>query len=255
MADFNVPNEFVPQSGQTISSSQMDQNFDAVELEIDRINDTLGTSSGTFTDNRKVLFSQRPAYTGAAAPAANEFIDRKYLEATRGCRVGDEILSINPNALPNDYGVVWARMEGQQLAIATYPEFYAVCQSIGGTDTGRYDPANGATAGNFVAPDWRGRSPISILAGGNALTSVVPNFAAANWLGSLIGEGAHTMTVPELVSHTHIQYTGSGAAIAYANGGGSTPIDSGGITGATGGGQPFNVTGAGFMSHIWVRIK
>lgn len=256
MADFNVPNEFVPQSGQTISSQQMDENFDAVELEIDRLNDALGTGSGTVTDNRKVLYSQRPAYTGSQPPASNEFVDRKWLEATRGCRVGDYMLSINPNALPNDYGVVWAKMEGQQLSLTTYPEFYEICSAIGGTETGRYNPATGATAGNFVAPDWRGCGPLQLLAGSANLTSKVPNFVAANWLGSLIGESAHKQATNEVGSHIHTMnfLAGTEPGNNRAVAGGSILINTN-PNQADSAVQAMNIVQLGFMSLFWVRIK
>lgn len=256
MADFNVPNEFVPQSGQSISSQQMDQNFDAVELEIDRINDALGTGSGTVTDVRKVLYPQRPSYTGSQTPASSEFVDRKYLDATRGCRVGDAILSFNPNALPNDYGVVWAKMEGQQLAIATYPDFNTICQANGGVDPGRYDPNAGASIGNFVAPDWRGLPPYQLLGAGSALTAKVPNFVAANWLGSVIGESAHKQLNNEVGSHLHAH----GFSTSAAPGSGRAAVsEATNINTALN--QPdasveaMNIVQKGFMTLVWVRIK
>lgn len=257
---FNVPNDFVPQSGQAISSQQMDENFDAVEAQIDSLTTLVGGGSGTVTEARKILYSLRPAYTGVAAPASNELIDRKYLEATRGCAIGDIILSINPATLSTNYGVVWAKMEGQQLSQATYPEFYAICQSIGGADTGRYNPAAGATSGNFVAPDWRGRGPVQLLSSGSALGAQVPNVVAANWLGSLIGESAHTQTIAEMPAHTHgpkspathIPMSGGGGSGAFTGG---SSYGSYTETGSAGSGNPFNVTDAGFMALLWVRIK
>lgn len=253
---FNVPNEFVPQTGQNISSSQMDQNFDSVEDAINALQTAIGGGSGTYTEARKVLFTQRPSYVGSAAPASNEFVDLKYLEATRGCRVGDIILSINPNNLPTDYGVVWAKMEGQQLSQTTYADFYTIVQSIGGTDTGRYNPAAGATAGNFVAPDWRGGVPIQILAGSSALTNKVPNFAAANWLGSMMGESAHKQATNEVGSHTHTLDFAAGTEP-----GNNRRTQGGGIIATTTANQAdadvvaMNIVQRCFVSLIWVRIK
>lgn len=251
---FQPPNEFVPQTGQAISSSQMDENFDAVAGAISTLQDAAGAGTGTFTEARKILYTQRPAYVGSGSPAANEFIDRKYLEATRGCRIGDIIFSINPNATPTDYGVVWAKMEGQQLSTTTYADFYTICNTIGGTDTGRYNPATGATAGNFVAPDWRGGVPVQILAGSTSLTDKVPNFVAANWLGSILGESSHIQTIPELVSHKHDQQVPSsdGGGQNY-NGTGDGPVTT--DTGLTGGGEAFNIVQRCFVSLLWVRIK
>jgi len=256
MSTFNVPNEFVPQTAQPISSAQVDENFDALETQINNINSALGASTGTVTEVRKIVYTQRPAYSGTAAPAANELIEKRWIEATRGCRVGDIILSINPAVLPTDYNVVWAKMEGQQLAQATYPDFYAICQSIGGAEAGRYNPATGATAGNFVAPDWRGGVPVQILAGGTGLISSVPNFAAANWLGSMLGEAAHKQTTAEVGSHTH--------GVSYFNGtetgndqrvlnGGSTQQTA--VNQADAAVQAMNIVQRCFVSLVWVRIR
>lgn len=256
MSSFNVPNEFVPQSGQTISSAQVDQNFDAIEDAINALQAGAGGGSGNFTEVRKILFTQRPAYTGSAAPAVNELIDRKYLDATRGCRIGDIIFSINPNAMPTDYGVVWAKMEGQQLSLSTYADFYTICQTIGGSDSGRYNPSAGATAGNFVAPDWRGGVPIQILAGSTTLTNKVPNFAAANWLGSIIGESAHKQANNEVGSHTHT--LGFNAGTEPGNNrlvaGGST-LQTTSFNQADANVQAMNIVQRCFVSLLWVRIK
>lgn len=256
MSVFNVPNEFVPQSGQSISSQQMDENFDAIEDAIQALQAGSGGGSGTFTDVRKILYTQRPAYTGSAAPASNEFVDRKYLEATRGCRIGDWVFSINPNAPANDYGVVWAKMEGQQLSLTTYADFYTLCQSIGGSATGQYNPSLNATAGNFVAPDWRGGVPIQILAGSTALTVKVPNFVAANWLGSVMGESAHKQATNEIGSHFH----GFATSVGTEPGNNRTIVGGAGTTNtnpnqADNVVEAMNVVQRSIVSLIWVRIK
>jgi len=253
MGTFNVPNQFVPQSGQVISSSQVDQNFDAVADELNNLENQLGGGTGTFTDVRKVQYQQRPVYLGTAAPQLTEFVDRKWVEATRGCQIGDLIFSINPNALPNDYGVVWAKMTGQQLSQTTYASFYGICTTIGGTNTGRYNPAAGATSGNFTAPDWRGGIPMQILEAGALITSTCPNFGAANWAGSVVGESKHTQLVAEMPSHHH------GVADLLSLSGGSVGNGSGngqftGNTSDTGGGSAFNIVQNSFVSFIWVRI-
>ncbi len=259
---FNVPNEFVPQSGQTIGSAQVDQNFDSIEARIDSIEASLGQTSGTVNEVRKILYTQRPSYIGAGDPASNELIDRKWLDATRGYRVGDVLLSIDPNTPDSNYGVVWAKMEGQQLSQSTYPDFYTICQTIGGSDTGRYNPGAGATAGNFVAPDWRGRIPAHVLGAGSALPATVPNVVAANWLGSSVGESTHAQTEAEMPRHSHkySYYLGAGTGSSRQAPRGPDDPESGtgplfGDVLNTGSGTAFNVVQQVFMTLIWVRVK
>lgn len=76
---FSVPHEFVPESGQTIGSQEVDDNFAAVALALNNLNDFVGSGVGSFTDNRKITYPLRPVYSGALAPSSNEFIDLAYL--------------------------------------------------------------------------------------------------------------------------------------------------------------------------------
>jgi hypothetical protein len=250
----HVPNQFVPQTGQVIASAQVDQNFEYVDAALDDLQNQIGPDGGERTVNSHDGFVLRPYYSGIQAPTGTDFIDFKYLMACRGCNIGDAIISINPNAMPNDYGIVWAQFQGQQLSKTTYATFYSYCQTIGGTDTGRYNPdAAGAAAGNFWAPDLRGCAIAPLLGSGSTMPATVPNVAAANWLASVVGEGAHTMTLAELVTHHHDQQVPSsdGAGQNY-NGTGDGPVTT--STGDTGSSTPFNIVQKTGMVNLWFRI-
>lgn len=250
---FQVPNEFTPQTQQAISSNQMDANFDYVTAQLDTLQSQIGPTGGARTIPTKDTYTQRPQYSGIVAPVGGEFVDRKYLDATRGLRVGDALLSINPNAQPNDYGVVWQKMEGQQLSQTTYPAFYAICLAISSSTAGAYNCATGATAGNFVAPDPRGAALAPRLGTATTLPATVPNYANANAVGSIVGEAAHVQTLAELVGHTHstLAFSSGGTGIA-SNGSSNGNVAS--TTGSTGSGTAFNVVQKTFIIDLWVRI-
>lgn len=74
----------------------------------------------------------------------------------------------------------WALCNGQLLAINTNQALF----SLLGTTYG----GNGQT--NFALPDFRGRSPYHV---GNGMV-----------LGERAGEAVHTLTTPEMPTHTHL---------------------------------------------------
>ncbi len=83
----------------------------------------------------------------------------------------------------------------------------------------------------FNLPDTRRR--VAVGAGG-AGTAVL-----ANVLGQVGGEETHTLTVPEIPSHTHTT-TADFSAQTVATGGSNNDVTPGGVTGATGGGGSHN---------------
>jgi len=264
---YSVPYQFTPETGQTISSGEVDANFSAVVTALNTIDTQIGGGGGTFTDARTVTYNVRPSYGGSGAPSNQQFIDYKFLAASRGCQIGDMILSINPT-MPTDYGIVWAQMQGQLLSQTTYPDFYALCSAMGGTATGEYNPAvspidgTAATAGNFYAPYWNGATPIQKIGTSTRLPSNVPNVANADNIGSVIGEAAHKQVTNEVGSHTHqIEYSIShvvgGASGAYSLAVIDPPdgTDPTNLNQSAGSVVAANVTQLSFVSFFWVRIK
>ena len=78
----------------------------------------------------------------------------------------------------------WLKCDGRSLLRTTYPNLFNIIGTSFGSDN----------ATTFKLPDCRGRV-IGTLGSGSGLTS--------RSLGDLVGEERHTMTVNELVTHTH----------------------------------------------------
>lgn len=127
----------------------------------------------------------------------------------------------------------WLLCDGTSYLRATYPSLFTVLSTTYGSADGTH----------FNVPDLRGRVPVGVgtgtgggasgtglPTGGSALTAV----ARATWKG----EETHTLSTPEIPSHSHTftVTTGGGSGAASGSGtGGSTPS-----TDATGGGGAHN---------------
>ena len=121
----------------------------------------------------------------------------------------------------------WLLCAGQAVSRTTYAALFAV---IGTT----YGSGNGSTT--FNLPDLRGRVPAGV---DNMGGTDAGRLDWANTLGTNGGEQKHTMTLSELVAHSHttqspVNFAGTGAFQ------GTTQVAQG-TTGTTGSTTPFNV--------------
>jgi microcystin-dependent protein len=78
---------------------------------------------------------------------------------------------------------------GQQVSQTTYAQLYAAVGSTWGTPAG----------GNFYLPDLRGR----LVAGADNMGGTAATRLTGYTLGTVGGEQTHTLTTPEMPSHTH----------------------------------------------------
>jgi microcystin-dependent protein len=117
-----------------------------------------------------------------------------------------------------------------------------------------YAPVTGGRTGN-PATDFAANKPIKLcsvlgraLAAAGAGAGLTPRS-----LGQNFGEEAHTMTLGELVPHTHsynqLQVLGSGPAA-----GGSGTSNQGSTTGSAGSGTPFNVMQPTFFINWMAKL-
>ena len=149
----------------------------------------------------------------------------------------------------------WLKCDGRSLLRTTYPNLFNIIGTSFGSDN----------ATTFKLPDCRGRV-IGTLGSGSGLTS--------RSLGDLVGEERHTMTVNELVTHTHTindpghnhsyvnntndqnvnTLTTQDSAADNADLSATTGTSTTGITlNTTGNTLPFNVMQPTiFMSHIFI---
>lgn len=149
-----------------------------------------------------------------------------------------EIIAYAGGASPNANMLV---CDGSEVAIATYPDLYAVVGNTYGVSS------NPGTL--FRLPDLRGRA-ISGTGTGTGLSPIT--------LGQSYGEETHTLTLSELATHSHSTMPHShselGATATVINGGLEAPaasaVPTGAITGQTtvsvnnsGGGEAHNTIG------------
>lgn len=93
----------------------------------------------------------------------------------------------------------WVLCDGRNLACAEYVALYQVIGNAFGGDSN-----------NFKLPDFRGRVP-GVIGAGVGLT--------ARSMGQVVGAETHTLTTPELPSHTHTtNAVGGTVGLITANG-------------------------------------
>lgn len=114
------------------------------------------------------------------------FIERDAASGPGGGRLlpPGAVMWTTDSVAPNGYLI----RDGSSVPVATYPDLFAV---IGYT--------YGGAGANFNLPDDRG-----VVVSGSGLGTALPGLTN-HALGSVGGEELHTMTVGELVQHTHVQ--------------------------------------------------
>ena len=124
--------------------------------------------------------------------------------------------------------------DGSAVSRTTYAALYAIVVDVFGAGDG---------ANTFNLPDLRGRLPVGAGtgAGGGASGTGVPTGGSAltaRAAGAWFGAETHTLTTPEIPSHTHTMFTngGTGTGSFFPTALYSATIN----TGATGGGGAHN---------------
>lgn len=138
----------------------------------------------------------------------------------------------------------WLFCDGSPLIRDDYPELFA---AIGET----YGAGDGVNT--FVLPDCRGRTLIG--AGqGNGLSD--------RQRGDVVGAEEHTLTIPEMPSHTHAEHPGTGTLWfqVFERGPGTWPNERSGntlgqSTGATGGNQPHNIMQPSLTVQFIIKVR
>ena len=104
----------------------------------------------------------------------------------------------------------WLLCQGQELAIATYGDLYAVVGVIYGALT---NGSGGAGTTHFRVPNLKGRVPVGLDSGQTEFDA----------LGETGGAKTHTLTTAQTPSHSHGGATPSGGAVDHYHQAGSDP--------------------------------
>lgn len=141
----------------------------------------------------------------------------------------------------------WLLCYGQLLSRSDFGPLFAAIQTTWGA-------GDGVTT--FNAPDGRGRvmagaDNMGGVAAGNLGTGATFGFTGAATLGVVGGQQSHTMTLAELVSHTHSTVVASGTN-AGSTGGPVNGVTTG-TTGASGSGNAFNVVQPTLIVNVIVK--
>lgn len=151
----NVPNDFIPQTQQTISSTQVDQNFAAVEAWGNALeNQVLGSSGNQDTITTQKTFTQWPVCTSVAVPTASNLITRAVLDLI--IPIGSMVWFPVPKLPAASYGIEYKWLNGQQLDLATYQALYDYLTVGVSPATDGVGIVAGSSPQRFTLPDWTG---------------------------------------------------------------------------------------------------
>lgn len=126
----------------------------------------------------------------------------------------------------------WLICDGGAVSRSTYADLHTVLKDAAGTNSYPFGSGDGSTT--FNVPDMRGRFPLGKDNMGGTSADRVTATQADN-VGQGAGADKHTLTTPEMPSHTHVQNQHRHAS---ANGDGFVTYgvnDSGGLAVAAGG--------------------
>lgn len=149
---------------------------------------------------------------------------------------GDLIVSGGSNLLPAGTLVMyggssvpsgWLRCDGTEVSRTEYASLFA---AIGTT----FGAGNNSTT--FNLPNFKGRSPVGV---GQGNTAEGGGFGANRLNGEVGGAETHTLILPEMPAHSHLQHA-STVNGSYAAGGGAARGPFTSQTGMAGGGTSHN---------------
>jgi len=167
------------------------------------------------------------------APSAGDAADSKVLGAGGAWKVEVPIGCIMMWAA-STVPTGWLELDGSAISRATYSKLFNVLSTT-------YGIGNGSTT--FNLPDFRGRAPIGAGTGQANYLGDTNSALTNRTLGSAVGRETHTLSVPEMPSHGHVE-THSGADAGQnqisRGGGGSATTNSQLATASTGGGGAHN---------------
>lgn len=142
---------------------------------------------------------------------------------------------------------MWKECNGAAVSRATYVTLFA---NIGIT----YGPGDGGTT--FNLPDRRGRVAVGIGSDNNTGGRITVATADNIGLGGVFGSETHTLTTPEIPSHTHLTSNANGA---FEAGGTVSPVPTAGggsqvVTLPTGGGGAHNNVQPSIFMRYYIRV-
>jgi hypothetical protein len=153
----NVPNDFIPQTQQTISSTQVDQNFTAIEVWGNALENQLLNTGSADTYTTQKTFTQHPLSTSVAALPQNGLATRAVLDIFHP--IGSITWLPVPKLPSVGFGIEYKWPNGQQVDYATYIALYNyLTQSLSPACAG-VAIVGGSSPQKFTMPDITGTIP------------------------------------------------------------------------------------------------
>lgn len=153
----NVPHEFIPQTQQTISSTQVDQNFAAIETWGNALEaQILGGSGNADTITSQKTFTQWPLCTAVTTLPQNGIVTKAVLDILQP--IGSLLWLTMPKLPPIQYGIEYKWPNGQQVDLATYQALYTYLTSLTPSCAG-VALVTGSSPQKFTLPDLTGALP------------------------------------------------------------------------------------------------
>lgn len=220
----NVPNEFIPQTQQTISSTQMDQNFTAIETWGNALeNQVLGTGGNQDTFTTQKTFTQWPLCTSVSVPPNNALITRAVADLL--VPIGTLRWYLVPKLPAANYGIEWKWLNGQQLDLATYQTLYDYLTSGVSPITDGVAIVAGSSPQRFTLPDWTGCHPLAANTiaglGASRITGGRSDMALLGTPGGLVGSQGFMLDFNNMPTGTVVRpYSGTTAFTGVTGTGG-----------------------------------